>query len=321
MNGETIKNILSYAIRAPSTHNSQPWLFKLKTSGVDVFYDEKYLLPQADPTTRDMYISIGCMLENMSIASQNLNYLSEINYGPFGEKTKIAEVYFRPISQISDLDKELFNIIPKRVNARGKFLNEKISDDLVKNIDSIIKNDDSIEVDFISSKEKIEKIALITQEAMHIAYNNISFRKEMSKWLNSNFSRKKEGLPGYSLKMPLLVSIFIPIIVRFFNIGKFLGYLNFKSISTAPLVIIFSSPDDNLSWLRVGRLAERTMLYVQSNGYQSSIYVGSIEMGNLYKEVQSITERKNRPQFILLVGKIPGYHIVTPRHDLNKKII
>lgn len=40
-----IKDILRDATRAPSIHNSQPWLFKIKENSVDVFFNPKYVLP------------------------------------------------------------------------------------------------------------------------------------------------------------------------------------------------------------------------------------------------------------------------------------
>jgi len=156
---------------------------------------------------------------------------------------------------------------------------------------------------------------------MHLAYSKTTFRKEMSHWMNSNLSNKKQGLPGYSLNMPLLVSLIIPVLIRFFNIGSLLGKLNFKSLSSAPLIAVIASPNTKLSWISVGMYAERLMLRAQSLDLQTSIYVGSIEMGALYKEVQKVTQLEERPQFLFAIGKIKGNHKITPRHPIEKKII
>lgn len=64
---ESIKEILKYGILAPSTHNTQPWLFKVKDNSVEIYYDPKLKLPEADKEGRDLYISMGCLIENIII--------------------------------------------------------------------------------------------------------------------------------------------------------------------------------------------------------------------------------------------------------------
>ncbi len=321
MDNDCILRILKSAIRAPSTHNSQPWLFKVTESKVEVFFDSKYFLPFADKDTRDLHISIGCMLENFYIAGLMENLESQISYGPFEEKNKLAEItLIKSSASIGDLNKTLFNTIPNRVNARGVFDNTKIPRNILEKAEVLNTNKD-LSIDILEDKKDIAKIAELTALAIKDAYNSKGFRKEMSNWMNNNLSTKKEGLPGYSLKMPLLVSLFIPILIRYFNMGSFIAKLNIKSISSAPTVMVFSSKDGPTFWMEVGRLAERIMLYIQSTGYQTSIYVGSIEIGDRYKEVEKMTKSENRPQFILLIGKIPGKHRTTPRHALADKMI
>lgn len=321
MDTDRIIKILESAIRAPSTHNSQPWLFRVKENKVEVFFDPKYVLPFADKETRDLHISIGCMLENFSIASWAENLTSSISYGPFEHKTKLAEITLVNLNTKSDeLSQILFKTIPNRVNARGVFIDEKISEELSKKIDSL-NTDKNMSLNFFNKKEDIKKIANLTALSIVDAYNGLGFRKEMSHWMNSNLSTKKEGLPGYSLRMPLIVSLIIPLLIRYFNFGSFLSKLNIKSIISAPLVIMISGKDSPKSWMEVGRLAERIMLYVQSLGYQTSIYVGSIEIGNYYREVQRLTNKPERPQFIFAVGHILGKHRITPRHVIKDKML
>ena len=319
MTTDQLQQILTFATRAPSTHNSQPWLFRLGQDQVDVFYDKNYVLPQADQEGRDLHISIGCMLENLSIASDHFGFEAKISYGPFAEETQKAHVTFVPTQTKGTLTESLFATIPTRVNARGVFTNDTVSKDVEQVISTFPEND--IAINIIDSKEIITGMAGLTQEAMHLAYESKPFRSEMSHWMNSNISNKKEGLPGYALKMPLIVSLIIPFLIRYVNMGKVLGKKNFETISSAPLMIVFSGPNDPIHLMQVGRLAERTMLYVQSNGYQSSIYVGSIEIGDLHTRVQKLVGTKDRPQFIFTVGHIPGEHKITPRHPLAKKII
>lgn len=324
MEKSKILEILSYATRAPSTHNSQPWLFKISLSAVEVFYDPALFLPQADSESRDLYISMGCMFENLVLTASSFGYQAEILILINENEHKVATVNFKAIYvPMSSKDEPLFKTIPLRVNARGIFEPKLVSNEIRTVLlgDASVFKQVGVDLSLIEDKDKINKVALLTEQAMHLAYKSVAFRKEMYHWMNSNLSKKKQGLPGYSLKMPLVVSLIIPILIRFFNIGSILGKKNFESLSSAPLLSIISSPNTKESWIQVGRLAERLMLRAQSLGLQTSIYVGSIEMGELYKEVQDIAGTKERPQFLFAIGEIKGNHRITPRHPIEKKII
>ena len=325
MEKELILNILSYATRAPSTHNSQPWLFKLQPNGVSVFYDEKLLLPEADKEGRDLYISIGCMLENMTIAAGHFGFITDCVFLKNSTDNHIVDITFKENKNHPEEVEKLFGMIPNRVNARGQFNNEDIFDEVSKIAkvcgEEFVK--DNISLTILNKKEDIYKMAELTQQVIHEVYCRPSFRKEVSHWMNSNITTKKEGIPGYALKLPLVFSIIIPVLIRFFNMGKVLGKLNLKSISSAPLVLVFSSPNNNkIDWINTGRFVEKLMLSLQAEGFQTSIFVGAIEIGDYYKQVEQLTGLSSqRPQFIFAVGHIPGKHKITYRHKLEDKII
>lgn len=325
MEKELILNILSYATRAPSTHNSQPWLFKLQPNSVSISYNEKLFLPEADKDGRDLYISIGCMIENMIITASHFGFKADYVFLENSTDNHIADINFEKSDYSSPENEKLFKTISSRVNSRGQFNNEEISNEVSKivkfNSEEFI--DSKISLTILNKKEDIHKMAELTREAMHRAYDRPSFRMEVSHWMNSNLSRKKEGIPGYSLKLPLILSVIIPVIIRCFNVGKLLGRLNFESIKSAPLIFIFSSQNNSRKdWIDIGRYAEKLMLSLQAEGFQTSIFVGSLEIGDLYKDVHQLTGLDlGRPGFIFAVGHIPGINKITPRHKLEDKII
>lgn len=82
---------LAYAILAPSSHNTQPWLVALRGADViDVYVDRHRLLPEVDPQFRQTHVSQGTFLELLSIALSQLGYRAELQYFPDGEYTPTA---------------------------------------------------------------------------------------------------------------------------------------------------------------------------------------------------------------------------------------
>ncbi|MBU4293649.1 MAG: hypothetical protein KJ770_06330 [Actinobacteria bacterium] len=71
---EKLKFLLRYAILAPSSHNSQPWKFHIRDREIDIFTDKDRWLKVADAGQRELYISVGCALENLLIAVEHFGY-------------------------------------------------------------------------------------------------------------------------------------------------------------------------------------------------------------------------------------------------------
>lgn len=321
---ETIKFLLQYAILAPSTHNTQPWLFKISNSSCEIRLNPDLRLPEADQKGRDAYISIGCCIENLVLAAKYFGMFEKVEYHL--QDNLVAEVFFHDSTGIQDQYEYLLSAILKRMNARGVFEPRTVDQALVDRICRIVSQEYNfkpfIETIFSKSKDDINSLASLTAQGLKLAYKKPSFRKEMSRWIHHNLSKKRDGMPGYALKMPFLLSFIIPTAIRFFNLGKLLAKLNYKSFSSAPLVCgLFCANDLEKSWLLVGKVAERIMLEFQSRGLQTSIFVASIEMGDLYKNVQKVFRTNLRPQLLFCIGYMKTTQPKTPKHSVEEKLV
>lgn len=65
---ETIRAALSIANRAPSIHNSQPWLWRVGPHSVHLYVDRSLRLEHADPDSRNLIVSFGAALNHCAIA-------------------------------------------------------------------------------------------------------------------------------------------------------------------------------------------------------------------------------------------------------------
>lgn len=55
--------------RAPSAHNTQPWLLEYEPDRISLGFDPDRQLHAGDPTRRDLYLSLGCFVEAVLIAA------------------------------------------------------------------------------------------------------------------------------------------------------------------------------------------------------------------------------------------------------------
>ena len=59
------------AILAASPHNTQPWLFEIKDSQINLYADGSRHLGNMDPFRREMCIGLGCALEKYAHYGQS----------------------------------------------------------------------------------------------------------------------------------------------------------------------------------------------------------------------------------------------------------
>jgi len=57
------------AILAASPHNTQPWLFKVTDSQIELYADARRNIGMFDPYLREMHIGLGCALENLMLGA------------------------------------------------------------------------------------------------------------------------------------------------------------------------------------------------------------------------------------------------------------
>lgn len=62
------------AILAASPHNTQPWLFKVTDSQIELYADTRRNIGMFDPYLREMHIGLGCALENLMLAAAANGY-------------------------------------------------------------------------------------------------------------------------------------------------------------------------------------------------------------------------------------------------------
>ncbi|HEY9119502.1 MAG TPA: hypothetical protein VIN33_07070 [Marinobacter sp.] len=66
---EQAVTLIRQTVLAPSSHNTQPWRFRISTSTIDLYADRTRALPVNDPADRELTISCGCALFNLCVGA------------------------------------------------------------------------------------------------------------------------------------------------------------------------------------------------------------------------------------------------------------
>lgn len=117
------RRALSWALLAPNPHNLQSWAVDLsRPDTLLLFVDERRLLPQTDPQSRQIMIGHGCFLEILRMAAAAEGWLAEAALFPRGEWTldrPVARVTFQRLARPEA--ETLFAEVPRRRTVKAKF--------------------------------------------------------------------------------------------------------------------------------------------------------------------------------------------------------
>lgn len=329
---EQIAFLVNFAVLAPSSHNTQPWLFRIKENICELYADEKRALKHSDPEDRQLFISLGAALANLIVAAQFYDLNTKIIYCPHEkdtmnekEKRLAARIEFSksaPAQQDTQKNlKELFPGISERHTNRNFYLDRPIDDGFFTDCRNYI-DDQNLKIHFIQEKNKKEKIAQTVVDASRNAHDDPKFRKELFYWVRSNYTKAPDGMPGFGMGIPGPISIIAPYMIRYLKVGKSQSKKDGKAIIGSPLVVIISTKEDTpVNWLKAGELAEKIMLKAATQDIQTAINAAAIEIGDHWKKIQEVLKTDFRPQVLFRAGYAASKMPHSPRRSSSEVII
>lgn len=152
------------AILAASPHNTQPWLFQLTENSIDLFADTNRNIGAIDPYLREMYIGLGCALENLLLAANAIGYTYQLKLMPSAsDASHVAEI--KLTSSPASVSK-LYEAIPNRHTNRGPHdMQKKISPDTLRALASISSDIPEVAVVWFTTETERRKFSDLNTEA------------------------------------------------------------------------------------------------------------------------------------------------------------
>lgn len=323
-NSAKIKYLLEFAILAPSTHNTQPWLFKLDNDCCEIFYDKKRFLKYADKKKKNIKISIGAAIENLILASTYYNCFRAIQYIEVGGKVARIEFVFdkQGIGRKGNISRQLVEAITRRGVFRGVFLDKKIDLNLIDHLKKVSQEYRGVFYLPITAEKLICDLAELTAIGTRIASSNYKFREELSTWIAHQYSGKKDGIPTQSLNIPGHISVLFPYVIKKLDLGFITSKIVRKNYRSAQIInLVWTNKNSTKELIDVGRLSQRIMLELVNEGLSVSIAVGGIEMDATRPSVKKSADINGFPQFVFGAGYAKKLLKPTPRIPVAERII
>lgn len=306
--------LIEFALLAPSSHNTQPWLFKLSEKGIAVCINRNRSLPKSDPTGRQMYISIGAAIQNIIFAAEYFGFSHSLKF--VFESDQVAEIILERTAADPD-KKHIMEALISRHNNRFEFSDKSIPDSFLQLMKNFADELD-LEINFISDANEKAVLAEIVLKSIAEAFSDKDFTSELSNWIKPSLRKYPDGMPGYNIDIPFFASFLVPFVIRNFNVSKMQVKMHVPMLKKAPIfVILSSSQDDSGAWVRTGMLFERIAVLAESQSVNVGVLAAPIEINDNYKKIKDLVGIRSRPQMFFRIGYAAKVPKQSPRLSLK----
>jgi nitroreductase len=305
---ERARFAVSYAILAPSSHNTQPWRFVVLGDELLVCADRSRSLAVIDPFDRELVISCGAALFNLRVAFAHYRVPIEVTTFPQSTDPDIlARIAFPRSGPIPPDLPPLFAAMPLRVTNRLAFAPQAPPAGLLAGLRAAASAE-GVDLTLAQSEEQRAKVAALVAEADRHQFGNPHFRRELASWIHP--LRSNDGMPAFSQGVGPLADFATPIaamVLRTFDVGKGVAATHQALAAGSPLLAILSTNvDDNEAWLATGQALERMLLTAAQAGFGASYLNQPIEVAELRRQLTHDMATSHYPQLILRFGQGPA---------------
>lgn len=309
--------ILNYAVLAPSAHNTQPWLFKVEDNSLSVFINKKRMLGESDPLMRQTYESIGACIVNIEIASNHFGFLPQTNYF-FNENVEddqkiiVAKINFAQTNQPNKTN-YLFKQIINRHSGKLAYSADSVNKEVIEIINSLEKPP-NLNINFFFKPEEIKIAADAVSIGTAEAFKDKVFCKELSEWLRPNNTKDFDGMPGFTVGIPTVMSWIVPKIIANLNVEKMQVEMMTDIALKTPCVGVVSGTNTIPSWVEAGRIFQKIALMAQNLNLSTAIMGAPVEVKSAAMFLKEKLNLPGDPVLFFRIGKKLGKTLYAPRH-------
>ncbi len=317
---DQIRFLIGYGILAPSTHNTQPWLFSyLPPNQLSIKPDWSRALPHSDTASRGLFMSLGCCLLNILVAAEYFGWLAKYEIRGRSMQEITVELTFHPLNvghRNSELAK-LFPAIANRQSHKLAFEAGTIDPEVARQISELSWGD--ARVALTTDSATIQQLAAIHQESTLSFATNRRFSREIASWMRPSFTKRHDGMPGFTFGLTPPQSVIAKTVTSLTPVAsKMVAKRDFATLSHAPaLGLIMAETNHPASWINAGLLYEQVGLLATLNGLGLAPKAAALEAGNS-PSLAKLFSATLDPQLYFGLGHVDGNVRHSPRKSLER---
>lgn len=293
--------MVSYAVKAPSGHNVQPWLFELQDDKIIILPNFAKTLPAVDSDNRELFISLGCATENLCLAASALQYSTTVDV----DSTGSISVHLQKSNDITP--DSLFKQIEKRQTNRSVYNGKRIPDDTLSKIVQQAQTSENSIYAWANNTTEFNQLTDFVLQGNRWQMNDKAFKEELLSWIRFNKKHSEttsDGLSYAVMGAPNLPKSITKTIVQFALNPKSQNKTDLKKIDSSSHLLLLTSRENNIaSWIATGRALQHLLLTLTRNNIAVAYLNQPCEVEELNTKMRAqLPIDRQLPQILLRIG-------------------
>jgi hypothetical protein len=280
-----MRELVRCATLAASSHNTQPWKFKMDDDIISILPDWDRRCPAVDPDNSHLFKSLGCAAENLVQAAAAQGYVGHVRFEPSTDSVVIHLDRSRH-ARMSELFRAIFVRQCVRMPYNGTTLESSRLAELVA-----VSHGADVSPLLLTSDDQMETIIEYVREGNLAQFGDPAFARELRDWIRFNpreAMRTGDGLAGLVTGEPSVPAWFGRLIFSMVASGKKQSDTDAANIrSSAGIIAFVGERDDKANWVEAGRAYERFALKAVACGVRNAFINQPIEVRRLGPQLLS----------------------------------
>lgn len=300
---ERLRFLIGYAILAPSGHNTQPWLFRIRGDRLELIADRMRCLPVVDPFDRALTISCGAALAMLGMAMRHFGHAPAIDLLPEPEDPDLLARAGFGAAIAPGGDAGRIEAITRRRTTRVRYPDEPLPPGLAERLRAAAAAEGCGLV-IVTEESARAALGRLVAEGDRAQFADPAFRRELAAWVHSRRAASRDGMSAAAFGMPDLLSPAGALVIRTFDMGDGQGAKDEAVAAGSPALLVLATESDApLDWLRAGMALATILVEVTAAGWTSAYLNQPIETGRLRPRVAVAAGLTGHPQLLFRIGR------------------
>ncbi|HET9117803.1 MAG TPA: nitroreductase family protein [Pseudonocardiaceae bacterium] len=323
---DDLAEAVEHALRAPSVHNTQPWLWRIGPGIVELHADWTRHLAATDPDRRDLLLSCGAVLHHLQVCLAARDMAAEVERLPDPENLgHLATVTVQPGTGDAD-DAALAPSIDHRRTDRRRMSHRAVPSRHIKSIAEQASRAGAILLPLIGAALRQRLITALVHAA-HTQAQTPGYLAELQLWTHRH-AGARDGIPIANVP-PYPVGLIEPSALRNFPAGRLSQPSQLPghgpADDAAEFLVLATHRDEPLDRLRAGEAMSAVLLAATQLGLATTPLSQALEVDVTRQELQHrVLHIPEHPQLMIRIGwpaTGAGELPPTPRRDLRAVLL
>nr|WP_221376454.1 nitroreductase family protein [Actinoplanes polyasparticus] len=293
---EDLLRAASAGIRAPSLHNTQPWMFRLREGTIEILADPSRRLAVADRAGWAVRLACGAATYNARLALATAGRPAEVTLRPDrAQPDLMARLTPARSRRPTYAESDLYAAIPRRHSHRAPFWPDPVPAETRRRLLDAARAENAW-LDLLVGMVPLAGFAEIAHSADRVLRRDARYQLEMSGWTHADAAL--DGIPVAAGAPTPEPQDLLP--QRSFTERRRSPGRDYEP---EPLVAVLGSAGDRpADQLQAGQALQRVLLTATDSGLAASMISQPIEVPAAREQLRRSLSRSGFPQLALRVG-------------------